>query len=215
MIFPAHCRFIGVVSKHHRPDYRQNDAIYFSSQYVLIFDAPDSCSVYDVASEGEGFIRRSKGVKKIAGADQTLVYDRQVDITNRADLIRKATALSKGKINTVVFQGVDRHYTFVHEPSLEELRVVEVYDVAPPWPAWLEYNVRRLDEAGMFGDLMLTFDYHTLDLKDFEDPANHYLPLPRLWPERPVPRLAGRRAAENIKLVGCNTRSWCSTPATR
>jgi hypothetical protein len=173
---------------------------------VLIFDAPDSCSVYDVASEGEGFIRRSKGVKKIAGADQTLVYDRQVDITNRADLIRKTAALCKGKINTVVFQGVDRHYTFVHEPSLEELRVVDVYDVAPPWPAWLEYNVRRLDETGMFGDLMLTFEYHTLDLRAYEDPERttifpckasglHGLFLDSLDAE----------PQGDIRLVGCNT----------
>ena len=165
MIFPSHCRFIGVVSRHYRPDYRQSDAIYFSSQYMLVFDAPDRCEVFEVETEGEGFIRKAKGVKKIAGAGQTHVYDGLVDITNRADLVRKAAALCKGKVNTVVFKGVDRHYTFVHEPSTEQMTTVEVYDVAPPVPAWLEYNVKRLDETGMFGDLMLTFEYHTLDLR--------------------------------------------------
>ncbi|OPY28371.1 MAG: hypothetical protein A4E28_01592 [Methanocella sp. PtaU1.Bin125] len=206
MIFPSHCRFVGVVSKHLRPDYRPDDAVYFSSQYVLIFEAPDRCAVYEVASGGEGFIRRSQGVKMIADVDQTVLYDGQVDITNRADLIRKASALCKGKINTVVFQGIDRHYTFVYEPSPEALRVIEVYDVAPPWPAWLEFNVRRLDEAGMFGDLMLTFDYHTLDLKDFEDPARttifpcHASGLNGLFLDSLDEEPRG-----DIKLVGCNT----------
>jgi hypothetical protein len=206
MIFPSHCRLIGVISKHHRPDYKPDDAIYFSSQYLLIFDAPDHCAVYEVASEGEGFIRRSKGVKKIADAGHTLVYDGDVDITNRADLVRKAAALCKGTIDTVVFRGVDRHYTFVHEPSPEELTTIDVYDVAPPVPAWLEYNVRRLDETGMFGDLMLTFDYHTLNLKDYEDPERtvifpcHASGLNGLFLDS-----LDKEPKGDIKLVGCNT----------
>ena len=56
-------------------------------------------------------------MKKIAGIGETLVYDEPVDITNRSFLISKAAELCKGKINTVVFRGVDRHYTFVHKPS--------------------------------------------------------------------------------------------------
>jgi hypothetical protein len=163
MIFPSQCKFIGVVDKRDRPDYKPEDVVYFSSQYMLIFDDQGGCEIWEVVSEGEGFIRKKSSVKKIAAASQTMIYDGQVDITNRADLIRKAKAASHGKIDTVVFRGVDRHYTFVHQPSLDTLRTVEVYDVAPPEPAWLEYNVRRLDETGMFGDLLLTFDYHTLD----------------------------------------------------
>jgi hypothetical protein len=195
-----------VIDKRDRPDYRPDDAVYFSSQYMLIFDAQGGCEIFEVASEGEGFIRRSKGVKKIAGAGQTVVYDGQVDITNRADLVRKAMTVCHGKIDTVVFRGVDRHYTFVHKPSLEELRTVEVHDVAPPEPAWLEYNVRRLDETGMFGDLMLTFDYHTLDLRAYEDAKK-----PTIFPCK-ASGLNGlfldsldEEPRGDIRLVGCNT----------
>jgi hypothetical protein len=172
---------------------------------MLVFDAAGG-EVYEVTSEGEGFIRRSAGVRKIAGASQTLVYEELVDITNRADLIRKAVAACHGKIDTVVFRGVDRHYTFVHRPSLEALRTIEVYDVAPPEPAWLEYNVRRLDETGMFGDLMLTFAYHTLDLRAYED-ANRTTIFPCK-----ASGLNGlfldsldEEPRGDIKLVGCNT----------
>jgi hypothetical protein len=206
MIFPSHCRFVGVIDRRDRPDYQPDDAVYFSSQYMLIFDAPDRCEVYEVTSDGEGFIRKKRDVKKIAGADQTLIYDGMVDITNRADLVRKASDACRGKINTVIFRGVDRHYTFVHEPSLDALKTIEVYDVAPPRPAWLEYNVRRLDETGMFGDLMLTFDYHTLDLKQYEDSTRTTIfpckasGLNGLF----LDSLDGEPQGD-IKLVGCNT----------
>ena len=206
MIFPSHCKLIGVVDRRDRPDYRPDDAVYFSSQYMLIFDASGGCEIYEVASEGEGFIRDMKSVKKIAGTGQTLVYGSQVDITNRADLIRRAEASCRGKIDTVVFRGVDRHYTFVHQPSLETLRTVEVYDVAPPEPAWLEYNVRRLDETGMFGDLMLTFDYHTLDLRAYEDARRTTIfPCKASGLNGLFLDSLDAEPQGDIKLVGCNT----------
>ncbi len=59
MIFPSHCKFIGVINKHIRPDYKPGDAVYFSSQYTLIFEAPDRCEIYEVESSGDqGFIRK-------------------------------------------------------------------------------------------------------------------------------------------------------------
>jgi len=129
-----------------------------------------------------------------------------VDITNRAELIRKAADACQGKIDTIVFRGVDRHYTFVHQPSLEELRTVEVYDVAPPEPAWLEYNVRRLDETGMFGDLLLTFDYHTLDLRAFEDAKKTTIfPCKASGLNGLFLDSLDEEPRGDIKLVGCNT----------
>ncbi len=206
MIFPSHCRFIGVIDKRDRSDYRQNDAIYFSSQYMLVIDEAGKCEVFEVANEGEGFIRRPTSVKKIASADQTLIYDGQVDITNRSDLLKKALAACREKINTVVFRGVDRHYTFVHDPAPDALKTIEVYDVAPPRPAWLEYNVRRLDETGMFGDLMLTFDYRTLDLKQYEDPARTTIfPCKASGLNGLFLDSLDAEPQGDIKLVGCNT----------
>lgn len=207
MIFPDHCRFIGVVDKYLREDYRPSDIIYFSSQYVLVFDAPDICNVYEVKSDGEGaFLKKCREVRKVSDASETLVYDRQVDITNRSDLIRKAASLCTGRIRTVVFQGVDRHYTFVHEPSMDGITTIDVYDVCPPEPAWLAYNIKRLDDAGMFGELMLSFDYHVLDLKDYEDSTKT-----TIFPCR-ASGLNGlfldsldHEPDGDIRLVGCNT----------
>lgn len=206
MIFPGHCRFIGVINKHVRKDYKPSDAIYFSSQYTLVFSSPEKCEVYEVTSSGEGLIKKKTDIRRIASSDETLVYRGLVDITNKADLIRKAVEACKDNINTVVFMGVDRHYMFIHEPSLEALTTIDVYDVAPPEPAWLAYNVKRLEETGMFGDLGLTFNFDVLDLKRYEDPKRttifpcHASGLKGLFLDSLDSAPAG-----DIKLVGCNT----------
>lgn len=206
MIFPLHCKFIGVVDKDLRNNFHPDDQVYFSSQYVIVFESRDTCEIYAVQSEGEGFMRTRSGMQKIAGTGETLIYKDLVDITNRSYLINKALELCNGRISTIVFKGVDRHYTFVHKPSAAGLIAVDVFDVAPPWPAWLSYNIKRLDETGMFGELGLIFNYHILDLKSFEDSKRtmifpcrasglHGLFLDSLDEE----------PQGDIKLVGCNT----------
>lgn len=206
MIFPSHCRLIGVVDKYARKGYKPEDVIYFSSEYVLVFEAPDRCDVYEVSSEGEGFLRQRKSLRKISGAGETLVYGQPMDITNRAHMIKKASELCKNGITTVVFRGPDRHYNFVHKPDLSVLTQVDVFDVAPPWPAWLAYNVQRQDEAGMYGELLFDFKYNITDLKDFEDPTRT-----TIFPCRAsgldglfLDSLDGEPEGD-VKLVGCNT----------
>jgi len=206
MIFPSHCRFIGVVDEYARKGYRPDDRVYFSSQYMLIFKAPDRCEAYEVTSDGEGFMRNKKGIRKISGPDETLVYGDPMDITNRAHLIKKAAGLCNDKIRTVVFRGVDKHYNFVHMPDLSALTKVDIFDAAPPWPPWLAHNIKRQDEAGMYGELMFDFSYHTTDLKDFEDPKRTII-----FPCRAsglnglfLDSLDGEPTGD-IKLVGCNT----------
>ncbi len=101
---------------------------------------------------------------------------------------------------------MDRHYNFVHNPDVSGLTEVDVFDVAPPWPAWLAYNVQRLDETGMFGELMMDFKYNVIDLKHFEDPRRT-----TIFPCR-ASGLNGlfldsldEEPSGDIKLVGCNT----------
>ncbi len=206
MIFPSHCRLVGVVDKYARKGYRPEDAVYFSSQYLLVFEAPDRCEAYEVQSEGNGLMRAVKNVRRIAGMDETLVFGQDVDIANRADLIKKAAKLCRDGINTVVFRGVDRHYNFVHMPDLSALTRVDVFDVAPPWPPWLAYNIQRQDEAGMYGELMLDFSYHIVDLKAYEDAGRT-----TIFPCRAsglnglfLDSLDGEPEGD-IRLVGCNT----------
>ncbi|MCD1295688.1 hypothetical protein CUJ83_11835 [Methanocella sp. CWC-04] len=207
MIFPEHCKFIGAINKYLRKEYSPEDIIYFSSKYVLVFEAPDRCEVYEVRSEGEGtFLKKKKEAKKIAGINETLVYDRPVDLSNRANLIRIASRLCDDRVNTVVFRGIDQHLNFVHSPSTDGLTSIDVYDIAPPEPAWLEYNIKRLDDAGMFGELMLTFNYYTKNLKEFEDPDNTIIfpcyasGLKGLF----LDSLDGEPQGD-IKLIGCDT----------
>ncbi len=206
MIFPSHCKFIGVIDKYDRKGYKPEDKVYFSSQYMLVFESPEKCEIFEVESDGEGFLRDKKSVKKIAGVDETMLYDKPADITNRSFLIRKAAELCKGKINTVIFRGVDRHYNFVHKPDVSILTEVDIFDVAPPWPAWLAFNVQRLDEAGLFGELMMDFKYNVTDLKHFEDPRRT-----TIFPCR-ASGLNGlfldsldEEPRGDVKLVGCNT----------
>ncbi|HMK46350.1 MAG TPA: hypothetical protein VK436_06955 [Methanocella sp.] len=206
MIFPSHCRFVGVVTRYARKNYRPDDALYFSSQYILVFQAPDRCEVHEVECTGEGLIRRKRSSQMISGADETLVYGQLVDISSRGDLIRRAANLCKNGITTVVFKGVDRHFTFVKDPDVKVLTTVEVYDVAPPDPAWLAYNIKRLDDAGVFGELMLDFDYHILDLRDYEDPGRATIfpcyasGLTGLFLDS-----LDAEPQDDIRLVGCNT----------
>lgn len=171
MIFPDHCRCVGVVDRYARPGYRREDVVYFSSRYVLVLEAPGECEVYGVEGEGQGLLRKPAGLRKIAGAGETLVYGPPVDITNRALLIKTAAGLCRAGINTVVFRGADLHYTFIHRPDPSILARVDIYDTAPPWPPWLAENVRLQDAAGMYGDLLLDFSYRITDLKRFEDPS--------------------------------------------
>ena len=95
MIFPLHCKFIGVVDKDLRKNFRPDDQVYFSSQYVILFESRDRCEIYAVQSKGEGFMRTRSGMQKIAETDETLVYDELVDITNRSCLINKAIRPAK------------------------------------------------------------------------------------------------------------------------
>ena len=49
--------------------------------------------------------------------------------------------------------------------------MIDVYDTSPPEPPKLTYNLQRLEEIGMFGEMMLAFDYHVTDLTQYEDPS--------------------------------------------
>lgn len=170
MIFPL-CKSVGVNDSFLKNGYPSTDVIYFATQYVLVFDAPRRCEVYEVESSmrEDAFLKNLTAVKKIAAVDRTLVYEVAVDLHNRAGLVEIACRLCKGGVNTVVFKGDDQHMTFVQDPSLKELTVIDVYDTAPPLPSKLARNLRKLEEAGIFGEMMLTFDYHIIDLRAYED----------------------------------------------
>jgi hypothetical protein len=165
MIFPEHCMYVAVRdcdNETARP--LVGEAIYFSSRYIVSF-WQGQAAIYEVNSNGEGLTRRISVVNKIAGFSETSVYDRKVDIFNRSRLVKKAKRLCKPPIKAVVFQGFDLHWTFVFEPDLHSVIEIEVFDITPPSPPYLVTLIKKLEGAGIFGDLSVQFTPVVNDLR--------------------------------------------------
>ena len=128
------------------------EQIYFSSRYLVLF-WQGKAAIYEVISDGDGLIRSISAVNKIAGFAETSVYKQKVDIFNRSRLIKIATRLCKPPTKAVIFQGFDLHWTFVYNPDLNSVTEIEVFDISPPDPPYLVTLIKKLDNAGIFGDL--------------------------------------------------------------
>lgn len=104
MIFPDHCKFVGVrdcVDDDCEP--KIGDKIYFSSKYQITFLKREA-AIYKVTSVGDGLIREINTVHKIAGFDDTLIFDTKVDIFNRGSLLNKLSdsAMKRSKLSCTV-----------------------------------------------------------------------------------------------------------------
>ncbi|WP_091938074.1 DUF7714 family protein [Methanolobus profundi] len=166
MIFPDEYKYVG--HSRHLPD--DNDKrIYFLTKYLIVENCDrDSYSLYEVVHEGDDLLRDVVSLKELASGREVVHYDKELNIKNRALLIEIATDLCKGKVNTVIFTGIDKHLTFVHRPDIEAILDIEIVDVVPPEPSWLSSVVRRLEESGIFGDLTIKFTDNLTDLRRFE-----------------------------------------------
>ena len=165
MIFPGHCKDVAVRecdNETSRPT--AGESIYFSSQYVLVF-WQGKVAVYELELVGSGLIRTISSANRIAGFAETVVYNRKIDIFNRSRLIGLATRLCKPPAKAAVFQGFDLHWTFVYDPDLASVTEIEVFDVSPPDPPYLITLIRKLDNAGIFGDLSVRFTPVIQDLR--------------------------------------------------
>jgi hypothetical protein len=170
MIFPDEYKHVGMTKSLCSGT---EEPIYFLTDY-LIAEREDprtgdsEYTVYHVEKSGEGLLRKVEALKKIASGGEVVKYDRELNIKDRALLIETAEKLCTGKVNTVIFTGMDRHVTFVHEPDLSSILELEILDVAPPYPSWLSLVVRRLEASGIFGDLQVRFTEKVIDLRRFE-----------------------------------------------
>ncbi|MDY6965864.1 MAG: hypothetical protein SVM80_07840 [Halobacteriota archaeon] len=202
MIFPEHCKFVAVVNS--TEDDWLEKKMYFLTKYLVVFDG-GSTSTYEVKTNGRGFIRKITSIKQISSEDETTIYKDEVDLTDRARLIEEADALCGGDINTVVFTGIDRHTTFVHRPDISKITTIEVFDIFPPEPPWLWYNIERLSKIGLFGELQLRFIHRALDLREFEDPDSTVIfPCSTSGLRGDfLDTIEKIENKENVKLVGC------------
>ncbi len=165
MIFPPDYKSVGVTRTD--PMERIGCPIYFATEY-LIADLPSGFKIYRVKSEGEGLMRKLTSLELIAGGERIKKFDEKLDSHDRTKLIESAISLCKGNVDTIIFEGVDRHTTFVHQPSLDELMEIEIIDIIPPEPPWLAFAIQRLASSGILGELNIRFTTKLLDLRQFE-----------------------------------------------
>ncbi|AAM07103.1 TPA: hypothetical protein HA338_14940 [Methanosarcina acetivorans] len=170
MIFPDEYKYVGVTKV--LPTSTEQ-LIYFLTEYLIEErENPETgnpeYAVYHVKKSGDGFLRKVEALELIASGDEVVRYARELNIKDRALLIETAEKLCTGRVNTVIFTGVDRHVTIVHDPDPSVILEIEILDVAPPEPAWLLQVVRRLEASGIFGDLQVRFTEKIIDLRQFE-----------------------------------------------
>jgi hypothetical protein len=165
MIFPADYKSVGVTRTD--PTERLGCPIYFSTEY-LIADLPSGYAIYRVKSEGEGLLKKLVSLELIVKGEQIRKFQEKLDAHDRTRLIESAIPLCKGRVNTVIFEGMDRHITFVHEPSLHEVMEIEIIDIMPPEPPWLASAIERLVKSGILGELNIRFTKKLIDLRSFE-----------------------------------------------
>ncbi len=165
MIFPADYKSVGVTRTD--PTERLGCPIYFSTEY-LIADLPSGYAIYRVKSVGEGLLKKLVSLELIVKGEQIRKFQEKLDAHDRTRLIESAIPLCKGRVNTVIFEGMDRHITFVHEPSLQEVMEIEIIDIMPPEPPWLASAIERLVKSGILGELNIRFTKKLIDLRRFE-----------------------------------------------
>ena len=170
MIFPEEYKCVGVSKA--LPEGRV-EPIYFLTEYLLVEkERPDTgiteYSVYHVKKSGDGLLRKVEALEPIASGEEVVKYDKELNIKDRSLLIETAVKLCTGGVNTVIFTGVDKHVTIIHEPDPSGILEIEILDIAPPDPSWLTQVVRRLEASGIFGDLQVKFTENTVSLRQFE-----------------------------------------------
>lgn len=176
MIFPDEYKRIGCAEEGKTPPEEQN-RIYFLSRYILE-KTPSGYQLYEVDTEGDGFIRARSAAEKIAEADEIIVCPEEKNIKNRTLLIETSDRLlreenarrqsGQKKASVVIFQGIDKHVTFVKDPDISEIQEIQLIDIYPPNPPWLIDCVRRLDASGIFGDLQIKFTEKTADISIYQ-----------------------------------------------
>jgi hypothetical protein len=173
MIFPDEYKNVGVTKALCADSKDKEEPIYFLTDYLIVEKQnPQNGSldyaVYRVEKNGDGLLRKVEKLGLIASEKEVIKYDRELNIKDRTLLIETAAKLCTGKVNTIIFTGMDKHVTFVHKPDLSSILEIEILDVAPPEPSWLVMVIRRLETSGIFGDLQIRFVENVIDLRRFE-----------------------------------------------
>ena len=162
MIFPEHCKVIGVASE--KPC---GDRVYALSRYLLR-ETDRGYELLEVTLDPskKSVMRDVVSSRVLATASDTTHYPEKVQLNDRARLVRLA---QESGYRCTVFTGLEENMTFVLDPDLSVFLTVHVYDVFPPRPT-LSASLNEMEALGLFGDLSVVFDHHIRDIsKVFAD----------------------------------------------
>jgi hypothetical protein len=140
------------------------DRVYFLSRYLLR-KTKTGYEILEVEQEpgGSGMMRSVRDVRVLASDHEVFVYPEKVNLHDRANLVKIASAAGK---QCTVFTGHDEHMNFVFDPDMSAFLTIHVYDIIPPRPS-LSSCIRELESTGLFGELSVVFEHHLRDISRF------------------------------------------------
>ena len=159
MIFPVHCKEVGVDTGK-----SCGDRVYFLTRY-MIRERNGSYEILEVDQhpDDRGPMRRVVSLRAIAGGKDVAMHPSPVNLHDRTNLVR--LALESGHRCTL-FRGLDEHTTFVCDPDPSSLLAIHVYDIVPPPRAHLSATIRDLERDGLFGEFGVEFHHHIRDIRE-------------------------------------------------
>jgi hypothetical protein len=156
VIFPEHCKYVGLAST--RPC---GDRVYALSRYLLR-ETGDGYELLEVSLDPakKTVMRDIVSSRVLATPAEVWHYPGKVHLNDRTRLVR--IALESG-YRCTVFTSVEENMTFVLDPDLSGFLTVHVYDVVPPRPT-LSASLKEMEAIGLFGELSVIFDHHIRDI---------------------------------------------------
>ena len=156
MIFPEHCKVVGLAST--KPC---GDRVYVLSRYLLRETKQGYDLLEVILDPAKNLVMREIITSRVlATPEETCHYPEKVQLNDRARLVRLAAESGR---RCTVFTGLEENMTFVLDPDLSEFLTVHVYDVIPPRPT-LSASLMEMEAIGLFGELSVVFDHHVRDI---------------------------------------------------
>jgi len=159
LIFPDHCKEVGVVTG--KPC---GDRVYFLTRY-MIREGPVGYEILEVVKhpENRGMMRGVASFRTIAKGKDVAMHPSPVNLHDRANLLSLAAASGR---HCTIFRGLDEHTTFVCDPDPSLLLTIHVYDVVPPPRPHLSATIQDLERDGLFGEFSVAFVHHVRDIRE-------------------------------------------------
>jgi hypothetical protein len=156
VIFPEHCKVVGVASA--KPC---GDRVYALSRYLLR-ETERGYELLEITLDPakNRVMRVIMSSRVLATPEETCQYPEKVQLNDRARLVRLARESGH---RCTVFTGLEENMTFVLDPDLSGFLTVHVYDVIPPRPT-LSAALKEMEAIGLFGELSVVFDHHIRDI---------------------------------------------------